>query len=85
MFKPINYGYNDSKGKKSKEQQSDLIVGDLIVGKSLLNTRCQYKLNDDKTILEFIKIFKEDKDKKNLITGEFIYQQNNNDEQYSDY
>ena len=84
MFKPINYGYNDSKGKKSKEQQSDLIVGDLIVGKSLLNTRCQYKLNDDKTILEFIKIFKEDKDKKNLITGEFIYQQNNNDEQYSD-
>jgi len=84
MFKPINYGYNDSKGKKTKEQQSDLIVGDLIVGKSLLNTRCQYKLNDDKTILEFIKIFKEDKDKKNLITGEFIYQQNNNDEQYSD-
>jgi len=85
MFKPINYGYNDSKGKKSKEQQSDLIVGDLIVGKSLLNTRCQYKLNDDKPILEFIKIFREDKDKKNLITGEFIYQQNNNDEQYSDY
>ena len=84
MFKPINYGYNDSKGKKSKEQQSDLIVGDLIVGKSLLNTRCQYKLNDDKPILEFIKIFREDKDKKNLITGEFIYQQNNNDEQYSD-
>jgi len=83
MFKPINYGYNDSKGKKSKEQQSDLIVGDLIVGKSLLNTRCQYKLNDDKPILEFIKIFREDK--KNLITGEFIYQQNNNDEQYSDY
>ena len=84
MFKPINYGYNDSKGKKSKEQQSDLIVRDLIVGKSLLNTQCQYKLNDDKPILEFIKIFREDKDKKNLITGEFIYQQNNNDEQYSD-
>jgi hypothetical protein len=84
MFKPINYGYCDSKGPKSKEQQSDLIVRDLIVGKSLLNTQCQYKLNDDKPILEFIKIFREDKDKTNLITGEFIYQQNNNDEQYSD-
>ena len=77
MFKPINYGYCDSKGKN--EQQSDFIVG-----KSLLNTQCQYKLNDDKPILEFIKIFREDKDKTNLITGEFIYQQNNNDEQYSD-
>ena len=76
MFKPISYGYcNDSYSQSS----------DLIVGKSLLNTRCQYKLNDDKPILEFIKIFREDKDKKNLITGEFIYQQNNNDEQYSDY
>ena len=88
MFKPINYGYNDSKGSEgsegSEEQQSDLIVRDLIVGKSLLNTQCQYKLNDDKPILEFIKIFREDKNKTNLITGEFIYQQNNNDEQYSD-
>ena len=82
MFKPINYGYCDSKGKN--EQQSDFIVSDFIVGKSLLNTRCQYKLNDDKPILEFIKIFREDKNKTNLITGEFIYQQNNNDEQYSD-
>jgi hypothetical protein len=87
MFKPINYGYNDSKGcgrEGSKEQQSDLIVRDLIVrdlivrdlivrdlivGKSLLNTQCQYKLNDDKPILEFIKIFREDKNKTNLITG----------------
>ena len=85
MFKPINYGYCDSKGTKSKEQQSDLIVRDLIFGKSLLNTRCQYKLNDDKPILEFIKIFREEKNKTNLITGKFIYQQNNNDdEQYSD-
>ena len=81
MFKPINYGYCDSKGKN--EQQSDFIVSDFIVGKSLLNTQFQYKLNDDKPILEFIKIFREYK--KNLITGEFIYQQNNNDEQYSDY
>jgi len=79
MFKPINYGYNDSKG--SKDQQSDLIISDIIVGKSLLNTQCQYKLNDDKPILEFIKIFKEET---NLIANKFIYQQNNNDEQYSD-
>ena len=82
MFKPINYGYCDSKGKN--EQQSDFIVSDFIVGKSLLNTRCQYKLNDDKPILEFIKIFREEKNKTNLITDKFIYQQNNNDEQYSD-
>jgi hypothetical protein len=80
MFKPINYGYNDSKG--SKDQQSDLIINDIIVGKSLLNTQCQYKLNDDKPILEFIKNFREDKT--NLIANKFIYQQNN-DEQYSDY
>jgi len=80
MFKPINYGYNDSKG--SKDQQSDLIINDIIVGKSLLNTQCQYKLNDDKPILEFIQNFREDKT--NLIANKFIYQQNN-DEQYSDY
>ena len=80
MFKPIKYGYNDS--KDSKDQQSDLIISDIIVGKSLLNTQCQYKLNDDKPILEFIKNFREDKT--NLIANKFIYQQNN-DEQYSDY
>ena len=76
MFKPINYGYNDSKG--SKEQQSDLIVGDLIVGKSLLNSQYQYKQNEDKPILEFIKILREEKAKINLITDKFIYPQNNN-------
>ena len=87
MFKPINYGYCDSKGRGregSNEQQSDLIVSDLIVGKSLLNTQCQCKLNDDKPILEFIKNFREAKDKTNLIVGKFIYQQNHNDEQYSE-
>jgi len=83
MFKPINYGYNDSKDSKdSKDQQSDLIISDIIAGKSLLNTQCQYKLNDDKPILEFIQNFREDKT--NLIANKFIYQQNN-DEQYSDY
>ena len=71
MFKPISYGYcNDSYSQSS----------DLIVGKSLLNTQYRYKLNEDKPILEFIKLFREEeeKDKTNLIEDKFIYPQNNN-------
>jgi len=67
MFKPINYGYFS--GSYSQ---------DLIVGKSLLNTQYQYKLNEDKPILEFITILREEKEKINLITDKFIYPQNNN-------
>jgi len=68
MFKPISYGYcNDSYSQSS----------DLIIGKSLLNTQYQYKLNEDKPILGFIKLLREEKEKKNLIEDKFIYPQNN--------
>jgi len=41
-------------------------------------------IDDDKLKASVISKINKEKNKTNLITGEFIYQQNNNDEQYSD-
>ena len=67
MFKPVDNGYCNS-----SEYQAQV----LIVGNSLLNSQYQYKLNEDKPILEFIKTVREEKEKetkeKNLITDDLI-------------
>ena len=65
MFKPVNYGYYNS-----SEYRAEV----LIVGRSLLHSQYQCKLNEDKPILEFIKNVKRDKEEetkeKNLITDD---------------
>ena len=62
MFKPVDYGYCN---------ESEYRAQVLIVGRSLLHSQYQYKQNDDKPILEFIKTVREGQEEeikeKNLI------------------
>jgi len=67
MFKPIDYGYSDD---------SEPNYHKIIIGRSLLNTKHQFKQNEDKPILEFIKTFR-DKEK-NLIDDIYKSNKSNN-------
>ena len=62
MFKPIDYEYSDDSYLQSK----------IIIGRSLLNTSYQFKQNEEKPILEFIKTFSSsrEKEKEDIKTNE---------------
>ena len=63
MFKPIDYGYSDDSYLQSK----------IITGRSLLNTSYQFKQNEEKPILEFIKTFngkEKEEEKEDIKTNE---------------
>ena len=70
MFKSIDYGYSD------ESHESEPKYHKIIIGRSMLNTKHQFKQNEDKSILEFIKTFR-DKEK-NLIDDIYKSNKSNN-------
>ena len=66
MFKSIDYGYSD---ESHESHESEPNYHKIIIGRSMLNTKHQFKQNEDKPILEFIKTFRE-KEKEDIKTNE---------------
>jgi|TARA_B110000902_G_scaffold42768_1_gene46774 hypothetical protein len=73
MFKSIDYGYSD---ESHESHESEPKYHKIIIGRSMLNTKHQFKQNEDKPILEFIKTFR-DKEK-NLIDDIYKSNKSNN-------
>ena len=76
MFKSIDYGYSDESHESHESHESEPNYHKIIIGRSMLNTKHQFKQNEDKPILEFIKTFR-DKEK-NLIDQDYKSNKSNN-------